>query len=103
MSIEVTEWVSWDAAWAIKRPLGDEHIAALGRCIVKNRIWEEGYWHQNDPHGAPKFSDGAALADSMKNWSWYMAQAWNPELGTDFGSYSFAYDTPDEPDWEAVK
>ena len=82
------------------------HYEALRRSIVRNRIWEEAYWHQGQDGEAhiPVFSDGTVGSFTLRSWGDLLAAVWNTALGrSDLGYMSFYCAVPDTPDgWPAI-
>ena len=67
----------WSEYMAHLDPVGDtrERLEVLRREIVRLKIKRGGDWHQSV--GCPVFSDGKALAITMRAWGDFCAAVWN--------------------------
>jgi hypothetical protein len=106
--ITVVKWISYKEAESKERkPIhkddffySDDHkekkernqyYNALKESIIKNKIRFSGTWHQNDPHGAPLFSDGTSATWSMRAWGCILAGIWSDIDGVDYDYVDFAW------------
>lgn len=109
-AIIVVDWISYDEAERMPESIGGghggcfrggmrwcdlfdqeagPHATALRQEILRKRLKRGGRWHQTDPHGVPKFSDGTVGLFSYRAWGDFLAAVWSTEEDKDYHYMDF--------------